>query len=44
MKASLIVVSLGPGDPELLNVRTVNAVRNAESLILRTGRHPAADA
>ena len=42
MKSFLTIVSLGPGDPDLLNMRTVNAIRNAEKLILRTGRHPVA--
>ena len=43
MKPELCVVSLGPGDPELMNVKTIGAIRNAETLILRTGRHPAAE-
>ena len=43
MSHSLTVVSLGPGDPELLNMKTLSAIRNAELLILRTSRHPVAD-
>ena len=43
MRPELCVVSLGPGDPELMNVKTIGAIRNAETLILRTGRHPAAE-
>ena len=42
MKHSLIIVSLGAGDPDLLNARTVNAMRKAEKLYLRTSRHPIA--
>ena len=40
MKADIIIISLGTGDPELLNTRTVSAIRNTDHLILRTGRHP----
>ncbi len=37
------IVSLGPGDPGLLNRRTTDALEQAETLILRTARHPVAD-
>lgn len=42
MIPSFTVVSLGSGDPDLLNARTVKALRGSKSLFLRTGRHPAA--
>ena len=35
----LQIVSIGPGDPELLNIKTINALRSADTLVLRTGRH-----
>ena len=38
-KASVTVISLGTGDPELLNGRTIRTIREAPSLVLRTGRH-----
>lgn len=40
MKSTIHVVSLGPGDPDLLNEKTLHLLRGAESLILRTARHP----
>ena len=43
MKPVITVVSLGPGDPELMNLKTVRALRGADRPVLRTGRHPAAD-
>ena len=36
----LTIVSIGPGDPALLNLRTTEVLKAAETLILRTGRHP----
>ena len=42
MISSVTVVSLGSGDPDLLNAKTVKALRGSKSLFLRTGRHPAA--
>ena len=42
MTDSIQIVSLGPGDPELMNLKTVRALEQAETLILRTERHPAA--
>ena len=36
----LTIVSIGPGDPSLLNLRTTEVLKAAETLILRTGRHP----
>lgn len=41
MKPSITVVSLGPGSPELMTMQTVNALRKARRLILRTARHQA---
>ena len=40
MKSVITVVSLGSGDPDLLNMKTVKALRNASVLVLRTSRHP----
>lgn len=40
MKSEIHVVSLGPGDVDLLNAKTLSLLRGAESLILRTARHP----
>ncbi len=42
MNAVITVVSLGTGDPELMNLKTVAALRKAGSVFLRTARHPAA--
>ena len=42
MKPVITVVSLGPGDPELMTMQTVSALRKARRLILRTRRHAAA--
>lgn len=36
----ITVVSIGPGDPSFLNEITVRTLRDASSLVLRTGRHP----
>ena len=42
MKAAITILSLGSGDPELLNLKTIRAMEHTERLILRTGKHPAA--
>ena len=42
MKHILTVVSIGTGDPELLNGKTVSAIRETGCLVLRTARHPLA--
>ena len=42
MKRIVTVVSIGPGDPDLLNEKTKKTLLNAGRLILRTGRHPLA--
>ncbi len=42
MKSDIVIVSLGSGDPDLLNIKTVRILREAGSLILRTSRHPIA--
>ena len=41
-KIHLTVLSIGPGDPSLLNQATLEQLRTAAPLILRTGRHPLA--
>ena len=43
MSSKITVVSLGTGDPELLNMKTVRALKSSCSVILRTERHPAAE-
>lgn len=43
MKPSITIISLGPGDPGLMTLQTADALRRARQLILRTGRHMAAD-
>ena len=40
MKSEIIIVSLGQGDPDLLNAKTLRAMRESNHLILRTGKHP----
>ena len=40
MITDIVIVSLGPGYPDLLNQKTLRAIRESETLILRTGRHP----
>ena len=40
MKNEIKIVSIGQGDPDLLNVITINTLQKAEQLILRTGNHP----
>ena len=40
MNHDIVIVSLGSGDPDLLNSRTLEAVRSTQCLILRTSRHP----
>ena len=42
MNPRIVVVSLGPGDPELMNYKTVRILKSADSIILRTGVHPVA--
>ena len=36
MKQNITVVSLGPGDPELLTAQSMNAMKKAKRLIFRT--------
>jgi len=43
MKPVITVVSLGPGDPKLLTLQTVEALRKSRCLILRTARHRAVE-
>ncbi len=40
MTSDITIVSLGPGNPDLLNAVTIRTLRNAGELVLRTGRHP----
>ena len=40
MKDEIKIVSIGQGDPDLLNIVTINSLRKAEQLILRTRNHP----
>ena len=42
MKRDVTIVSIGPGDPELLNEKTKKVLSASKKLILRTGRHPLA--
>jgi len=39
----ITVVSLGPGDPKLLTLQSLDALRKSRHLILRTARHRTAD-
>ncbi len=41
-KIHLAVLSIGPGDPSLLNQATADRIRTADPLILRTDHHPLA--
>ena len=41
-RGKLTVVSIGPGDPAFLNQATVDTIRRASPLILRTDHHPLA--
>ena len=43
MKPVITVVSLGPGDPKLLTLQSLEALRKSRCLILRTARHRTAD-
>jgi len=43
MKLVINVVSLGPGDPKLLTLQSLEALRRSRCLILRTARHRVAD-
>ena len=43
MKPTITVVSLGPGDPRLLTLQTLEALRSSRCLILRTAHHRMAE-
>ncbi len=43
MKPVITVVSLGPGDPKLLTLQTLDVLQKSRCLILRTARHRTAD-
>ncbi len=40
MKSDIIIVSIGQGDPDLLNLKAIRTLRESNRLLLRTGRHP----
>ena len=40
MKQNITVVSLGPGDPELLTAQSLNTMKKAKRLIFRAVQHP----
>lgn len=40
MKKKLTILSIGPGDPSLLNQVTLDRILSASPLLLRTARHP----
>jgi len=40
MNRTIIVLGIGPGDPELMNPRTVSQLESARALYLRTDHHP----
>ena len=42
MNTDITVVSLGPDDPELINIKTMKVLREASCLILSTEKHAAA--
>lgn len=42
MTPSITVVTLGPGDPQLMTLQTADALRHADRLMLRTVQHPVA--
>lgn len=42
MKQQITVVTLGPGDPQLMTLQTADVLRGGGKLILRTQRHPVA--
>ena len=42
-KTRLTILSIGPGDPALLNRATLDELRAADPLILRTDHHPLAN-
>jgi len=42
MMSELTIVSLGPGNPDLLNISTIKALQSGYNLFLRTGNHPVA--
>ena len=40
MISDIVIVSLGKGNPDFLNSRTIHLLYESKHLILRTGRHP----
>ena len=43
MKPRVKIISVGPGDPELLNQKTLNLLMEKKQIILRTSRHPVSE-
>ena len=39
-KQTITLISIGDGDPELLNLKPIRVIKEAQRLVLRTGRHP----
>ena len=40
MNQSIVIVNIAAGDPEMLNKKTIHAIRESSQLILRTSRSP----
>ena len=40
MNSDIMIVSIGSGDPELLNIKTIRILQESVTLVLRTGKHP----
>ena len=40
---TITLIPLGPGDVELMTLKSLKALKNAEKLVLRTNKHPVAD-
>ena len=43
MSQTITIISIGPGDPELINEKTRKALLGKKKLVLRTEKHPAAE-
>ena len=40
MSSGIIIISLGSGEPDLLNLKSTNALKRSAAVFLRTGKHP----
>ncbi len=40
MSTGIIIISLGSGDPDLMNLKSLCILKESDNVILRTGRHP----